>query len=179
MADPLILDLDGYHPRVATSTFVAPNATIVGNVTLGEESSVWFGATLRADHRENAIRIGARTSIQDGCVIHVSTERGTIVGDDVTVGHCAVLEGCTIGDRCVIGMNAAVLEGAVVGERSMVAAGAVVPAGMQIPPGMLVAGVPAGIKKAISGAAADWIERSARHYVELARRYRARLQGDD
>ncbi|HEV3310415.1 MAG TPA: gamma carbonic anhydrase family protein [Chloroflexota bacterium] len=167
--------LGGYEPSVAASVFIAPTATIVGNVSVGEDSSVWFGATLRADHEEQAIVVGARTSIQDGCVIHVSTENGTIIGDDVTVGHGAILEGCTIHDRALIGMNAVVLEGAEVGEGSMVAAGAVVPVGMVIPAGMLVAGVPATIKKDISGGSAAWIDRSASHYVALARRYREQL----
>jgi carbonic anhydrase/acetyltransferase-like protein (isoleucine patch superfamily) len=174
----MIIELDGHRPKVAESVFVAPNAAIVGNVTIGEESGVWFGATLRADHRDNAIRVGARTSIQDGCVVHVSTDRGTTIGDDVTVGHGAVLEGCVIGNRVVVGMNAVVLEAAVVGEGSMIAAGSVVAAGMQIPPGVLVAGVPAQIKKPISGAAAGWIERSSPHYVDLARRYREQLGSD-
>ena len=168
----LIFSLDGYEPRIDETVFVAPNAAIVGNVSIGAESSVWFSATLRADNGENAITIGQRTSIQDGAVIHVSTHRGTAVGNDVTVGHCAVLEGCTIRDRAVVGMNAVVLEDAEICEGAMVAAGCVVSAGMKVPPRMLVAGVPAVIKKEISGASAGWIEHSAAHYVELARRYR-------
>ena len=170
-----ILPLDGYAPRVHETVFVAPTAAIVGNVSIDQESSVWFSAALRADNGDNPISIGARTSIQDGVVIHVSTHRGTTIGDDVTVGHCAVLEGCTVRDRAVIGMNAVVLEDAEVGEGAMVAAGCVVPAGMVIPPHTLVAGVPAAVKKEISGASARWIERSAEHYVELARRYREQL----
>src|SRR5579862_3783682 len=110
-----ILPLDGYEPRIDPSIFVAPSAAIVGNVTIGAESSVWFAASIRADNGDNPVVVGERTSIQDGVVIHVATDRGTIVGDDVTVGHCAVLEGCTVEDRAVIGMNAVVLEGAEVG----------------------------------------------------------------
>lgn len=169
--------LDGYEPSIAASVFVAPTATIAGNVSIGEDSSVWFGATLRADHGEREIVVGARTSIQDGCVVHVSTENGTIIGDDVTVGHGAILEGCRIENHALIGMNAVVLEGAEVGVGSMVAAGAVVPVGMVIPAGMLVAGVPATVKKEISGGSAGWIDRSASHYVALARRYREQLGG--
>lgn len=171
---PIVLPLDGYHPRIAPTVFIAPNAAIVGNVTVGDESSIWFSATVRADNGERAVIIGSRTSIQDGVVIHVSTERGTAIGDDVTVGHCAVLEGCTVRDGAVIGMNAVLLEGAEIGAGSMVAAGSVVPAGMVIPPGVLAAGVPATVKKQISGASAEWIAHSASHYVELARRYRRR-----
>jgi len=168
----VILEFEGYSPKIATSAFVAPTAAIVGHVRVGEESSVWFNAALRADNGENAIRIGERTSIQDGCVIHVSTKRGTRIGNDVTIGHGAILEGCTIQDRVVIGMNAVVLEGAEVGEGSLVAAGSVVTAGMKIPAGVMAAGAPAQIKKEVSGSSAWWIEHSAAHYVSLARRYR-------
>ena len=171
----IIIPLGGYEPNIDESVFVAPNAAVVGNVSVGAESSIWFSAALRADNGANAITIGKRTSIQDGVVIHVSTHRGTSVGDDVTVGHCAVLEGCTVRDRAVIGMNAVILEDAEIGEGSMVAAGAVVPAGMKVGPGLLVAGVPAKVKKEISGSSAGWIEHSAEHYVALARRYRQQL----
>jgi carbonic anhydrase/acetyltransferase-like protein (isoleucine patch superfamily) len=172
----MILSLDGYDPDVSGTAFVAPNAAVIGNVSVGDEASIWFGATLRGDNGDNPIVVGARTSIQDGCVVHVSTRTGTIIGDDVTVGHGAILESCTIDDGAVIGMNAVVLERAIVGAGSMIAAGAVVPAGMEIPAGMLAAGVPAQIKKAISGESAAWIERSAAHYVALARRYREQLR---
>jgi carbonic anhydrase/acetyltransferase-like protein (isoleucine patch superfamily) len=171
----MLLDFEGYSPKISDSAFVAPTAVIIGHVYVGEDSSVWFHATLRADGDEQAIRIGERTSVQDGCVIHVSTRHGTTVGNDVTIGHGAILEGCTIQDRVVVGMNAVILEEAVIGEGSLVAAGSVVTAGMNIPPGVLAAGAPAKIKKAISGNSALWVERSASHYVSLARRYRAEL----
>jgi carbonic anhydrase/acetyltransferase-like protein (isoleucine patch superfamily) len=168
----VILEFEDYSPKIAKSAFVAPTAAIVGHVRVGEESSIWFNATLRADNGENDIRIGERTSIQDGCVIHVSTRRGTWIGNDVTIGHGAVLEGCTIQDRVVIGMNAVVLEGAEVGEGSLVAAGSVVTAGMKIPAGVMAAGSPTQVKKEVTGGSAWWIEHSAAHYVSLARRYR-------
>lgn len=168
----MILEFEGYSPRIARSAFVAPTAAIVGHVRVGEESSIWFNAVLRADNGENAIRIGERTSIQDGCIVHISTRRGTRVGNDVTVGHGAILEGCTIEDRVLVGMNAVVLEGAEVGAGALVAAGSVVTAGMKIPAGVLAAGAPAQVKKEISGSSAWWIEHSAAHYVDLARRYR-------
>lgn len=173
----MIMDLDGYSPRLAGTAFVAPNAAVVGNVVIGEESSIWFGATLRGDNGANVIEIGDRTSIQDCCMVHVSLHRGTIIGNDVTVGHGALLEGCTVGDRAVIGMNAVILEDVEVGEGALVAAGSVVTTGMKIPPGVLVAGSPAQVKKEISGQSARWIEHSASHYVELARRYREQLKG--
>jgi carbonic anhydrase/acetyltransferase-like protein (isoleucine patch superfamily) len=168
----VIYELDGYRPEIADDTFVAPTAAVVGNVTLGTESSIWFSAVLRADHGDNAISIGYRTNIQDGCVIHVSTHRGTIIGHDVTIGHGALLEGCTVHDGAVVGMNSVILEDAEIGEGSLVAAGTVVPVGFRVPDGVLVAGVPGQIKKRISGQSARWIEHSAAHYVQLARRYR-------
>ncbi len=171
----MILELDGYVPELHPTVFVAPTAAVVGNVRIGQESSVWFSAALRADNGDHAISIGERTSVQDGCVIHVSTKRGTDVGSDVTVGHGAILEGCTIENGAVIGMNAVVLEDAVVGQGSLIAAGSVVTAGLVIPAGVVAAGVPAVIKKAISGESAWWIAHSAAHYVELARRYREQL----
>jgi carbonic anhydrase/acetyltransferase-like protein (isoleucine patch superfamily) len=136
---------------------------------VGEESSIWFGAVLRGDN--GPIRVGARTSIQDNCVVHVSEHGQTIVGDDVTVGHCAVMEDCRIEQFALIGSNAVVLTGAVVGERSLIAAGSVVGEGMQVPPGVLAAGAPAKVKKTLDGQAAKWIDGSAAEYVALSRSY--------
>ena len=110
-----ILPFAGIHPRIHTSAFVAPNATIIGNVTIGEEASIWFGAVIRGDEPDFEIRVGARTSIQDNCVLHVSRQGATLIGDGVTVGHGAILESCTVGDGALIGMNAVVLQRAVVG----------------------------------------------------------------
>jgi carbonic anhydrase/acetyltransferase-like protein (isoleucine patch superfamily) len=167
----LILTFGGHTPRIHASAFVAPNATIIGDVEVGPESSIWFGAVLRGDHPDHGIRIGARSSIQDNCVLHVSARGPTIVGDEVTVGHGAVFESCEIRHRSLIGMNAVILHGAVIGEGSLVAALSVVPAGMDVPPATLVAGAPARIRKQLAGESADWLLHSAEHYVELARRY--------
>lgn len=171
----MLYNFDGYRPQVAESAFIAPTAQLIGNVIVEAEASIWFGAVLRADHGERAISIGARTSVQDTCVLHVSLHRGTSIGSDVTIGHGAILEACTIADRVVLGMNAVVLEDVEVGAGSLVAAGSVLTVGMKIPPGVLAAGVPATIKKEISGSSAWWIEHSAAYYVDLARRYRAEL----
>lgn len=168
----MLVEFGGYYPQVAPTAFVAPTATLVGNVRIGDGASVWYGAVLRADHGEPPIVVGARSNVQDTCVIHVALDHGTIIGDDVTVGHGAVLEGCDIEDRALIGMNAVVLDHARVGAGSLIAAGTVVLAGMEIPPGRLAAGTPARVKKAIEGASAEWIERSAAYYVELSRKYR-------
>jgi carbonic anhydrase/acetyltransferase-like protein (isoleucine patch superfamily) len=168
----MIVEFDGYTPHIAATAFVAPNAVLIGNVTVGEEASIWYGAVLRADHGEQGIVIGPRSNVQDNCVLHVSNERGTIVGADVTVGHGALLEGCEIADGAVIGMNAVVLEAARVGARSLIAAGSTVLAGAQIPDDTMAAGLPAVVKKATTGKTRWWIEHSAAHYVERARRYR-------
>ncbi|HEY0304029.1 MAG TPA: gamma carbonic anhydrase family protein, partial [Longimicrobiales bacterium] len=136
-------------------------------------SSIWFGAVLRGDHPDHGIRIGARTSIQDNCVLHVSARGATIVGDEVTVGHGAVFESCEIQRGALIGMNAVLLHGCVIGEEALVAALSVVPAGMIVPPRTLVAGAPAQIRKQLTGESAEWVRGSSEHYVELSRQYRA------
>ena len=166
----MIIEYRGRAPKVHPSAFVAPTAVLIGDVEVGPESSIWFGAVLRGDN--GPIRVGARTSIQDNAVLHVSEHGTTIVEDDVTVGHCAVMEDCRIMPRALIGSNAVVLGGAVVGEGSLVAAGSVVGERTQIPPGVLAAGSPAAVKKPIAGEAATWIEIGADEYVKLSRSYK-------
>lgn len=168
-----ILSFAGITPQIHPTAFVAPTATIIGNVVIGEEASVWFGATIRGDEPEHTIVIGARTSIQDNCVVHVSARGPTVVGADVTVGHGAVLESCTIGRGALIGMNAVVLQEAEVGEEALIAAGSVVAAGAEIPPRTLAAGTPAKVKKELEGESLRWVTHSAGHYVELSRQYLA------
>ncbi len=167
-----LIEFGGRRPRVHPDAFLAPTATLIGDVEIGPGSSVWFGAVLRADDPGHGIRVGARTSIQDNCVIHVSARGPTLVGDEVTVGHGAVFESCTIGRGALIGMNAVLLQGVVVGEEALVAALSVVPAGMEVPARTLVAGTPARIRKSLEGPSAAWIQGSAEHYAELARAYR-------
>jgi len=168
-----ILPFAGIHPRIHPTAFVAPTAVIIGNVTVEPEASIWFGAVIRGDEPAHEIRVGARTSIQDNVVLHVSRQGATLIGPDVTVGHGAVLESCTVGERALIGMNAVVLQRAVVGEEALVAAGAVVGEGSEIPPRTLAAGAPARVKKALEGESLRWITSSAEHYVELSRAYLA------
>jgi carbonic anhydrase/acetyltransferase-like protein (isoleucine patch superfamily) len=175
----LILSFRGKTPRVDPSAFIAPTAVLIGDVEVGPESSVWFGAVLRGDHPDHGIRIGARTSIQDNCVLHVSAEGPTVVGDEVTVGHGAVFESCEIRRGALIGMNAVLLHRAVIGEESLVAALSVVPTGMEVPPRTLVAGAPARVRKALEGESAGWIRGSARHYVHLAREYLDAATGEE
>jgi carbonic anhydrase/acetyltransferase-like protein (isoleucine patch superfamily) len=162
----------GKSPRLHGSVFVAETAVVIGDVEIGEDSSVWFGSVLRADI--HWIRIGARTNIQDQSMIHVTGGiHPTLVGDDVTVGHRVTLHGCTIKDRCLIGMGATVLDGAVVGEDSLVGAGAVVPPGMIIPPGKLALGAPARVKRDLTPAEIASFPVSANGYVRHARDFLA------
>ena len=174
----LIIPFDGKTPRVHATAFLAPTAVLIGDVEIGAESSVWFGAVLRGDHPDHGIRVGERTSIQDNCVLHVSARGPTIVGDEVTVGHGAVFESCEIRARALIGMNAVLLHGCVVGEAALVAALSVVPTGMTVPARTLVAGAPATVRKQLVGESADWVRGSSEHYVELSRAYLRQKIGD-
>ncbi len=169
----VVIPFHGKTPRIHPSAFVAPTAVLIGDVEIGEESSIWFGAVLRGDHPDHGIRVGARTSVQDNCVLHVSARGATIVGDEVTVGHGAVFESCEIRRGALIGMNAVLLHGCVIGEEALVAALSVVATGMVVPPRTLVAGAPAQIRKELTGESADWVRGSSQHYVELAREYLA------
>jgi carbonic anhydrase/acetyltransferase-like protein (isoleucine patch superfamily) len=126
---------------------------------------------LRGDHPDHGIRIGARSSVQDNCVLHVSARGPTIVGDDVTIGHGVVFESCEIRRSALVGMNAVILHGAIIGEEALVAALSVVPENMEVPPRTLVAGAPARVRKELSGESAGWVHGSAAHYVELSRLY--------
>ncbi|MGQ0815288.1 MAG: gamma carbonic anhydrase family protein [Gemmatimonadota bacterium] len=173
-----IIPFNGKTPRIHETAFVAPTAVLIGDVEVGAESSIWFGAVLRADHPEHGIRIGARTSIQDNCVLHVSARGPTLVGDDVTVGHGAVFESCEIGSRALIGMNAVLLHSCTIGEGALVAASSVVPTGMRVPARTLVAGAPAAVRKELTGESASWVAGSAEHYVHLASEYRKQLSGE-
>jgi len=165
----MLIEYRGKRPKIHPSAFIAPTATLIGDVEVGPESSIWFGAVLRGDN--GPIRVGARSSIQDNAVVHVSETGQTIVGDDVTVGHAAVMEDCRIDNFALIGSNATVLGGATIGERTLIAAGSVVGENAQIPPSVMAAGAPATVKKKLEGAPAHWIEISAHEYVELSRRY--------
>jgi carbonic anhydrase/acetyltransferase-like protein (isoleucine patch superfamily) len=151
---------------------VAPDAVVIGRVTIGPEASVWPGAVLRGDH--GTISVGARTSVQDGTIVHCTADYPTVIGADCVVGHNAHLEGCVVEDGCLIGSGSVTLNRVVVGAGSIVAAAALVPEGFVVPPGSLVAGVPATIKR--SGIDASWTQESVRHYVETAREHRKGLR---
>jgi carbonic anhydrase/acetyltransferase-like protein (isoleucine patch superfamily) len=155
------------NPDLTRAAFVAPGADVIGDVVLGEDSSIWYQCTVRGDL--NWIRIGRRTNIQDGSVIHVDSPSWPVkVGNEVTVGHRAILHGCTIEDLCLIGMGAVLLNDVVVGTGSLIAAGSVVLEGREIPPGSLVAGVPAKVLRQLGSDDIERFRESASHYVELA-----------
>ncbi len=168
-----ILPFGGKSPVIHPTAFVAPTAVLIGDVTVGEDASIWFGAVLRGDDPDHGIVVGARTSVQDNCVVHVGRWGPTVIGEDVTVGHGAKFECCTIGDRTVVGMNAVLLQGATIGTECLLAANTVLLEGADIPPRSVVAGVPGRIKKTLEGSAADWIAGGGAHYVELSRQYLA------
>jgi carbonic anhydrase/acetyltransferase-like protein (isoleucine patch superfamily) len=154
----------GTRPTLGRRVFIDSSAKVIGDVEIGDDSSVWMGSVLRGD--VNAIRIGARTNIQDMTVIHVDYgELSTHLGDEVTVGHGAILHGCRIESRCLIGMGATLLNGARIGEGSIVAARALVAEGMIVPPRSLVMGLPARVKREVTEEELEGIRRSAAHYV--------------
>jgi carbonic anhydrase/acetyltransferase-like protein (isoleucine patch superfamily) len=167
----LIIPFGGAVPEVGDGAWVAPNATLIGRVTLGENASVFYGAVLRAD--VDSITIGAGSNIQDNVSVHCDAGIPTTVGSGVSVGHSAVLHGCTVEDDCLIGMSATVLNGAVVGAGSLVAAGAVVLEGTVIPPGSLVAGVPAKVRRELNSEEREALKENARHYLEISAAHRA------
>lgn len=166
-----LININGVAPEFPASAFVAPTATLIGRVTLGEESSIWFGAVLRADL--NDIRIGNRSNIQDLVTCHHTREHDLIVEDEVTVGHGAILHACHIKRACLIGMGAIVMDGAVIGEESVIGAGALVPPGMVVPPRSLVVGTPGRVKRALTEDEIKWIYTSAQNYVDYIKKYRA------
>lgn len=170
-AGPLLIEYRGATPSVHDDAFVAPGATLIGAVTVGAQASVWFGAVVRADG--DRITIGERSNIQDGCVMHADPGFPAVVGDDVTVGHAAVLHGCTVEAGSLIGMGSRVLNGARIGAGSLVAAGAVVLEGTDVPPGSLVAGVPAKVRRPLTDEERAQLLTNGRSYVELAQEYRA------
>jgi carbonic anhydrase/acetyltransferase-like protein (isoleucine patch superfamily) len=172
----MIIEYKGKTPQVHHSAFVAPTAVLIGDVEVGAEASIWFGTVVRGDN--GPIRIGARANVQDNAVLHVSENCTTIIGEDVTIGHCAVLEDCTIEQGALIGTNATVLNGATVGSRALIAAGSVVAAGAKIPAETVAAGAPAVVKKKLEGAAIWWIDAAGPEYVHLSRSYLRHGIGD-
>jgi gamma-carbonic anhydrase len=161
----------GIRPSLGARAYVDPSAQVIGAVELGDDSSVWPNTVIRGD--VNRIRLGARTNVQDNCVLHVTAQHPTVLADDVTVGHSVTLHGCTIERHCLVGIGAIVLNGAVVGEESIVAAGALVTEGTQVPPRSLVMGAPAKVKREVTEEERAGLRRYAENYVRYKDEYRA------
>ena len=158
-------------PVVDPSVFLASGVHVIGDVVIGKDSSIWFNAVVRGD--VNLIRIGERTNIQDGCVLHVTHETGALrIGNEVTVGHGAILHGCELSHRCLIGMGAIILDNAKINSYTLVAAGAMVRTRAEFPEGVLIAGVPARVVRELTPDERTMIEQSAEWYVGYAREYR-------
>lgn len=167
-----VMPFQGTRPTIADDVFIAPTAVVIGDVVIGAGTSVWFNCVIRGDVHE--IRIGERTNIQDGTIVHVTGGKlGTYIGSDITIGHGAILHACTLEDSCFIGMGATILDGVVVESGAMVAAGAVVTPGKRVKSGELWAGNPARLMRPLSQQEQDFFPVSAAGYVSLAGRYRA------
>lgn len=156
-------------PSIHPTAFIAPNATVLGDVTIGEDASIWYNSVLRGDI--NRIAVGRGSNVQDGSVLHLSADHGCIIGEYVTVGHMAMLHACTIGDECLIGMGAIILDGATIGERCIVGAGALVTQGKSIPAGSMVLGSPAKVVRALTDDEQAGLREWAERYVRLIPHY--------
>jgi carbonic anhydrase/acetyltransferase-like protein (isoleucine patch superfamily) len=164
-----VFAFEGKEPRIADGVFIAPGAIVIGDVEIGPGSSVWFNAVIRADC--NSVRIGARTNLQDGAIVHVDPDAPCVIGDDVTIGHGAIVHGTTLGDRCLIGMGAIILSRSELENEVLVAAGAVVPEDARIPGGVLVAGVPAKVKRELDAGNRGSLALGAEHYDDYRKRH--------
>lgn len=168
----LIRPYKGVLPRIGERVFLAENASIIGDVEIGDDSSIWYGTVVRGD--VHYIRIGQRTNIQDNCVVHVTNGVWpTTVGDDVSIGHGVIVHGCTIARGCLIGMGSILLDGCVIGEEALIGAGAVVPEGMEVPPRSLVLGVPGKVRRELTEAELDRVRKNSRYYLEYKETYRS------
>ncbi len=166
----MLIAYKGIEPKVHATVFVEESARIIGDVEIGEQSSIWFNAVVRGD--VNYIRIGKRTNVQDNSTLHVTKDIfPLIIGSDVTIGHSVILHGCTVRDRCLIGMGSIVLDNAEIGEDSIIGAGALVTEGMKVPPGSLVVGLPGKVVRALKPEEIARIAKSSLNYIEYARNY--------
>ena len=168
-----LYELDSKSPQLAQGAWVAPNATVIGDVTLGENASIWWNAVLRGDN--DPIRIGANSNIQDGSVLHTDEGVPMDIGANVTVGHLVMLHGCTVGDNSLIGIGSVVLNRAVIGKNSIVGANTLIPEGKVFPDRVLIVGSPGKVVRELSDEEVAKLEKSAAHYVANARRYREKL----
>ncbi len=167
----LVLPYRNFIPKIGDNVFIAPHATAIGQVTLGNQVSIWFGTTLRGDIA--AIEVGEGSNIQDHCILHVGRRDPCIVGANVTVGHGAILHGCMIGDDCLIGMGATLINGSIVGRGAMIGAGALVTQGMEIPPHHLALGSPAKVTRELTDEERERHTAFAKDYIHVAENYRS------
>lgn len=169
-APMIVRGYEGKNPRFGDRVFVAENAAVIGDVEIGNDCSIWYGTTVRGD--VNFIRIGSRTNVQDNCTIHVAHQKfATVIAEEVTIGHGAIVHGCTVHRGALIGMGSRVLDGAVVGESALVGAGALVAEGMVVPPRTLVVGVPARVKRPLTEEELARLELSWKSYVGYKEKY--------
>lgn len=170
-----LIPFENHFPQVSKTAWVAPTAVIIGDVTIGEHSSIWFGTVLRGDM--HSIRVGSSTNLQDMVVVHVTYEKHpTHIGSFVTVGHRAIIHGCHIEDGCLIGMGAIIMDGVSIGEESLIAAGTLIPPGKVIPPRSLVMGTPSRVIRTLDTEEIDSIRRNGNLYIDFMKRYQATEQ---
>ncbi|GAD20769.1 transferase hexapeptide protein [Acidovorax sp. MR-S7] len=169
-----LYELDGTAPQVAASAWVADSAQVMGNVSVGEDASVWFGTVVRGDCE--SIAIGAGSNVQDASVLHADVGKPLVIGERVTVGHQVMLHGCTIGDESLIGIGAIVLNGARIGKNCLVGAGSLVTEGKEFPDGSMILGSPAKAVRQLTPEQIEGLRQSAQHYIENARRFRGGLR---
>ena len=165
----MIYDFEGITPDIERANFVAESADVIGDVTAEKNSSIWYNCTLRGDIE--SIRIGKNSNIQDNTVVHVGYDVGTVIGDNVTIGHRAIIHGCTIGDDCLIGMGAIILNHAVIGKESIVGAGALVTTGKKFPPRSLILGSPAKWIRSVTGEEIEDSRKNTESYVKISKEY--------
>ena len=165
----MIKGFKAFKPQIATSAFIAENSTIIGEVTIGEDCSIWYGAVLRGD--ESLIQIGARSNVQDNCVLHGSKAYPTIIGEGVTIGHGAIVHGATIGDYTLVGMGSTILDGAKIGKNCVIGVNSLVTGKTEIGDGMMILGSPARAFKKLTEEEIENLYMSAQHYVDISKLY--------
>ena len=169
----MIVKFKEHSPKIDKSAFVPENVTVAGNVVIGADCGIWFGAVIRGD--DHAVRVGDRTNVQDNSVVHCQEGHDTIIGDDCTIGHKAIIHGCKIGNRVLVGMGATIMNGAVIDDDVIIGAGALVTEGTKIPTRSLVVGFPAKVKRELTDAEVAIIRKSADHYVKVSKEYKKQL----
>jgi len=170
----MIMNFKGKRPKISETAFIADSADVIGDVEVGDFSSVWFGAVIRGDR--NKIKIGEKTSIQDNVVIHADPDNGVEIGNNVSIGHAAVLHGCKIENNVLIGMNSTLLNGVEIGKNSIVGANALIPEGKKFPENSLIIGVPGAVKRETEESEVKAIAENAAEYVEFVKEYREEMR---